>query len=83
MGNTETKIIKIARRIAHKSIMVTSQSTIESMNFDSFDCVNFIVAIEDKFNIRIDVSESMEFGTISCMAKMVDNKVQRKVKIAA
>jgi acyl carrier protein len=53
------------------------------MNFDSFDCVNFIVAIEDKFNIRIDVSESMDFGTISCMAKMVDNKVQKKVKLAA
>ena len=53
---------------------IDEDSLLNTLNFDSLDAVEFIMAIEDRFDISIDDSEMNNLTTIQSLVDIIDRK---------
>lgn len=72
MTKTLDRIVAIAAKIVDKDVLVTEASSFKEMQFDSLDCIDFVVAIEDEFDIVIGIADSVNFLTLVDVAEVVE-----------
>ena len=67
----------------HESGMITVESTIDDLAMDSMSIINFVVAVEDAFDIEITCADTI------CMDRLVDicdlgsNQIAIELPVAA
>lgn len=81
--NTLDQIVAIAAEIAGGDVPVTRESSLEDLQFDSLDCIDFVVAVEDRFDIMTGVADRVEMVTLADVARVVDLRVAERMDIAA
>ncbi len=76
------QIVELAQRDAPRGVMITANTTIDEIGFDSLDVLNLVVAIEDRFNIEINVAERLCCSTLGEIAALVDRRLEPVLRAA-
>lgn len=71
--------LSIVKKIAHEMLVIPLESihedsTFDSMNADSLDRVEFMMAIEDYFDIEISDDDIAKCKTIKDLCHLIHNK---------
>lgn len=80
---TLDQIVAIAASIAPACVTVTARSTFEDLHFDSLDCIQFTVAVEDGFGVDIACVERISFTSLADVATLVDGRIRAELPLAA
>lgn len=76
------QIVELAQRDAPQGVMLTANATIDEIGFDSLDVLNLVVAIEDRFDIEINVAERLCCSTLGEIAGLVDRRLEPVLRAA-
>jgi len=69
------KLIKICQAHCFHSDTPTLSSSLEDLGFDSLDLLEFVMAIEDDFDIELHDEEIEQFTTLQSVFDVVEPRV--------
>lgn len=76
------QIVELAQVDAPAGMLLTSTTTIDEIGYDSLDILNFVVAIEDRFDVEINVAERLCCSTLGEIASLVDRRLEPVLRAA-
>ncbi|MDO5737813.1 MAG: acyl carrier protein [Eubacteriales bacterium] len=78
MPNVKETIFSILHEVLDlpKSEINRNAFLIEDLNFDSLDAVDFATAIEERFELKLQDSELMDFATVGSVIDAIERKLE-------
>ena len=74
----ERKILKLIKDMGFEHPLKLSDDVFNDVGFDSLDCVELIMIIEDEFSLDIPDNEAEELATIGEIIKYIEGKINGK-----
>lgn len=67
----------------HESGIITVESTIDDLAMDSMSIINFVVAIEDAFDIEINCANTICMDRLADVCDLVSDQIAIELPVAA
>jgi len=78
MGDDVTQtVLKLLQPYNKEGVPLTAETNISAdLNIDSADVLNFVMEVEDEFDIDISVNELADIHTVAQLADLVKERLQ-------
>ena len=72
MEDIKNEILEVLRKFTSEEVIILNESTMEDLNIDSFQFIQFIVEVETIFNIEI-TDDKLDISEYQTCLELIDS----------